>query len=165
MGLLIVGLATVIVGLGYCFEKWYETAPTIDLAGDVDQSAPFSIPLDVHNKSTFFSMQLIAIVCHIENEYSDEKTHDLVESGSQWATASDMRVEPGKSSGFLCNFPDKFRYAAGESGAIIPLKKATMKVGLSYDTFVVWRIHRHTEETFTAFRTPNGIHWVKGDLL
>jgi len=130
----------------------------------MDQKAPFSIPLDVRNGSTFFSMKLVAIVCHLSNEYSDDKRQDLVENGSQWAVPRAVSIEPGKSQSFLCDFPDKFRYT-GETGETIPLKKARMEVGLSYDTSLVWQIHRHAKETFTAFRSPNGIHWVKGNLF
>ena len=158
---LMVGLATVIVGLGYCVEKWHETIPTIDLVGDLDQKAPFSIPLNAHNRSTFFSMNSAVIACHIQNEYSDDKRQDLVEKGSQWATSAGGPIEPGGSQIYLCNFPDKLSYT-GEGGETIPLKKATMEIELSYDTLLIWQMHRHVEETFRAYRTPAGLHWVKG---
>jgi hypothetical protein len=158
----LVGLATMLGALGYAVEKWYETKATIDLVGDIDQKAPFSIPLDVHNRSTFFSMKSAVIACHIQNEYSDDKRQDLAEKGSQWATPASLPIEPGKSQIFLCDFPDRFLYT-GETGETIPLKKATMEIGLSYDTtLLIWQMHRHVEETFMAYRTPAGLHWVKG---
>jgi hypothetical protein len=147
-------------------EKWHDTSAIVDLAADVDQQKPFTLPLFIKNPSSIFDMHSPTVACKFSVTYSDGGPHLATSNGGTYGLHQTSLIPAGGAAPFFCDFADKFKVSFEDSKEAAPITEGNITVTVEYQTWLFWSVKQTPPPaTFNLLKTSTGFRWIKGHQI